>query len=323
MINGIDFGSQEVKTNTKENSIDKLQRELNDMTARQDKHEKEALAFQSKTVSALSVIVKNIDENKKASDKGIADNAAAIKANAEASARNAKAISSLTVRVMANEKSIDANKKAISALSTRVQSLEGKTAVAPSTLVIRDPFVLTDADAVAYAVNHGVSTNAITKVAIDKEGYYAVTYNTAKGSLTGSEHSTTDSVNVNTMATKRVRFDYYTLKTADEVRAAVAKEGYKASDIVSMKQEGSKFSVVVNAVAKPEAPKADVKPTTVVAKADTTKPAVKADVVKPTVKPTVTADIKPVVPAVAGETKTTGKALMTRSDLAKILSRFI
>lgn len=323
VINGIDFGSQEVKTNTKENSIDKLQRELNDMTARQDKHEKEALAFQSKTVSALSVIVKNIDENKKASDKGIADNAAAIKANAEASARNAKAISSLTVRVMANEKSIDANKKAISALSTRVQSLEGKTAVAPSTLVIRDPFVLTDADAVAYAVNHGVSTNAITKVAIDKEGYYAVTYNVAKGSLTGSDHSTTDSVNVNSMATKRVRFDYYTLKTADEVRAAIAKEGYKASDIVSMKQEGSKFSVVVNAVAKPEAPKADVKPTTVVAKVDATKPVVKADVVKPTVKPTVTADIKPVVPAVAGETKTTGKALMTRSDLAKILSRFI
>ena len=141
--------------------------------------------------------------------------------------------------------------------------------------------------------------------------------------MTGSEHSTTDSVNVNAMATKRVRFDYYTLKTADEVRAAVAKEGYKASDIVSMKQEGSKFSVVVNAANKPEAPKADVKPTTVVAKADTTKPVVKADVVKPTVKPTVTADIKPVVPAVAGETKTTGKALMTRSDLAKILSRFI
>ena len=59
--------------------------------------------------------MKNIDENKKASDKGIADNAAAIKANADVSARNAKAISSLTVRVMANEKSIDANKKAISA----------------------------------------------------------------------------------------------------------------------------------------------------------------------------------------------------------------
>ena len=49
----------------------------------------------------------------------------------------------------------------------------------------------------------------------------------------------------------------------------------------------------------------------------------KADVAKSTVKPTVTADIKPVVPVVAGETKTTGKALMTRSDLAKILSRFI
>ena len=54
----------------------------------------------------------------------------------------------------------------------------------------------------------------------------------------------------------------------------------------------------------------------------------KADVAKATdaktvVKPTVAADIKPVLPTVAGESKTSGKALMTRSDLAKILSRFI
>ena len=310
VINGIDFGSQEVKTNTKENSIDKLQRELNDMTARQDKHEKEALDFQSKTVSALSVIVKTIDTNKKAADKGISDNASAIKANADASARNAKAISSLTVRVMANEKGIDANKKAISALSTRVQNLEDKIAVAPSTLVIRDPFVLTDADAVAYAINHGVSTNAITKVAIDKEGYYAVTYNASKTSLTGSEHSTTDSVNVNTMATKRVRFDYYTLKTADEVRAAVAKEGYSPNDIVSMKQEGSKFSVVV---AKASAPKV-VETPKVVEASKTVDLATKVTDVKPVVTPE-----KPVL----GQPKTEGKALMTRSSLAKLLSRFI
>ena len=262
VINGIDFGSTEVTTNTKANALDELDAKLKELTGRVDANDKNDAEFKEQVISALSVVIKTVQDNKAETDKAISTVANTV-------AENAKVTENVATEVANNKAEIKNVKVSVASLISRLAGVETKVednsnkiaenakAVKQTiaTLTIYAPEVVTDADALAYATNRGVAAGSIKSITLNEDNKFVVTYNTAKDSINASTPATNKPVNSEKVATKTVKIDFYNTSDVNDMYAKLKALGYEKSQIISKSGENGKFTVVVSKeVSKVEVP---------------------------------------------------------------------
>ena len=274
IINGVSYGSTKVTTNSEKSAVDKLREQLEILTGRVEKDEKDLSDFKTETVSNLSVIRRDLTavsnkvdtaektatEDKvaqnavnKALAEGVLSNAEAIKANEEAIKTNATNIASnkseiLSVRTLLGQlvnvvKDIDGQ---VNENTTAISDLSAKTKQRLSTLTIYVPSVTTDAEAIAYAVNHGVAAGSIKSVTLNDTKHFVVTYNTAEKAINGSQQATQTATNVKAVAKLVTKIDFYTVKSKEEAIEAAKKLGHDESSITTVTEKNGVYTVVID-----------------------------------------------------------------------------
>ena len=183
IVNGIDFGSTEVITNTKQNRVDELKDTVSKLDNTVKENAEKADKFQSETISSLSVIVKNIQTNKDAIAKNTTDiqsNAKNIDKNSTAIVNLAKELGLAVQQVNTNTKDIATNKTAIKSNTTAIAAIISlvKEVANPgtSTLTIYESSVKSDADALHYAVDYGIAPRDIKLIKANEQGKFVITY---------------------------------------------------------------------------------------------------------------------------------------------------
>ena len=77
--------------------------------------------------------------------------------------------------------------------NSAIASIAGKLEVKSATMTIYDSSVVSEANALTYAVNHGVKAGSIESIKKNTAGKYVVTYNVSKTSINGSDYARVDS----------------------------------------------------------------------------------------------------------------------------------
>ena len=284
VINAIDFGSNEVITNTKANAVDVLKQQLEALTGRMNEDDKDDAKFQAETTSALSVIVKTIQNNKAAQEAAddklenkIIENTTNIAKNTSNIANNTTNIANNTTNIAKNTATIDAVQKLVAALradvDTNTSNISKNTELLNSVneaankalaqseakfsnVTIYDISVTTDAEALAWATNHGIGAGSIKSITLDEDNRFVVRYNTSTTATNGSTQATIDTNNVNAVAQTRKTVNLYTVKSNTEAYAKLAELGYPKDSVAKLTNNGSVWTAIVVPKA-PKAPKAD------------------------------------------------------------------
>ena len=181
VINNIDFGSNETITNTSRNQIDRLKDEVAKVNKRVDENDASDKKFREETISALSVVIKTMNDNKTEATKGIAEAKENTKKLAEKVSANTDAIKKNTDAIEVNKKDIRLTKDQLEIIKSGIADLLKRVDQAYSTMEIHDASVKTDADALLYATNHGIAAGSIKSIGLNSDkSHYVVTYNTSK-----------------------------------------------------------------------------------------------------------------------------------------------
>ena len=261
VINAIDFGSNEVITNTKTNAVDVLKQQLEALTGRMDEDDKDDAKFQAETTSALSVIVKTIQNNKAAQEAAddkleekIIENTTDIAKNTAAIDAVQKLVAALRTDVNTNTSNISKNTELLNSVNEAANKALAQSEAKFSNITIYDVSVTTDAEALAWATNHGIGAGSIKSITLDKDNRFVVRYNTSTTATNGSTQATTNTENVNTVAQTRKTVNLYTVKSDTEAYAKLAELGYPKDSVSKLTNNGSVWTAIV----VPQAPKADV-----------------------------------------------------------------
>ena len=240
VINGVDFGSTEVVTNTKANQVEELKSDLSKLDARQTKYEEDVAKFKTETISALSVVVKSVKANKDAieankadADKKIEANATNINKNAAAIVNLAKELGLVLQKVNKNTEAIDKTNKVASDTKASVEASAKQTT---GTLVVHESKAQTDADALKYAVNSGIAPADIKLIKKNDKGQYVVTYVTHKAP---AKVDTKPAVKQDTKPAQKAvtalsTVVLYTVKTQEAAYAQLQRMGYNKDKVKSL-----------------------------------------------------------------------------------------
>ena len=316
VINGIDFGSNEVITNSKPNAIDELNEKLNSL----ESSASSGIASNGTAIGsmngALSVIIGSIDglssDTSSAVSSLASDNNSMASSLASesmsssmasgfqslfdwtntqvslvqsstdsavnsvaSSASSAIATNSGAIKDIASQTSSQTSSlasSANSAIASLAANLAEKTHQNVATITIFDKAVKTDADALQFAVNHGIAPGSIKNIE-KRNGLYVVSYNVSKTGINNSKPATiggaAQAIKPQTYPSGGVKpaivgttkpvpgmvqpvygsrtrqLSFYTLKTEADVRVKLASLGYPASSIVSVKPLGAGYQAVV------------------------------------------------------------------------------
>lgn len=245
VINSVDFGSTQVVTNTKINATDELRKQVEELTKRADEDDKDDEKFQKETVSALSVVVKTIQDNKKAQEAADDKLEEQIISNRTEIVKNAGSITSLNQLIQNLVAKVAENKTAIDTNTGAITDLNEKVATKYSNVTIYDQSVTNDAEALDWAVNHGISPTSIKSITVDKDNNLVVKYNVAEKAVTGSTPATLDSDHLKVIAKSRKVISLYTVKSDDEARKALEALGYGKDKVQELKNDGVVWTAVV------------------------------------------------------------------------------
>ena len=181
VFNGIDFGSNETVTNTSRNQVDRLKDEVAKVNKRVDDNDAADKKFREETISALSVVIKTMNDNKAEASKGLATAKEETKKVSDAVKTNTENIKKNTDAIEVNKKAIRLNADQIAVIKSGIADLLKRVDQAYSTMEIHDSSVKTDADALLYATNHGIAAGSIKSIGLNADkSHYVVTYNTSK-----------------------------------------------------------------------------------------------------------------------------------------------
>lgn len=226
-INGIDYGSNRVVTNTKENAIDALQKKLAELTKRVDQDDIDDAQFREETISALSIVIRTINENKESTDKAISD----VK-------NDVNTIKTGVDNVKEDVKKLDDR---VSTIASAVVKLGND--VEKNRVDIADN--KTEIDKLKKDVD-GVKTDlVVVKADVDKNKADIKLTNEllAKMQTVVTKLAKLDSSQDTTGMTK---IELYTVKTEAEARKKILELKYKETQIVSIRKEANKFVVLLN-----------------------------------------------------------------------------
>lgn len=202
IINGLEFDSTEVTSNTSENIRDSFEKRLKEITDRITKDKE------------------NQTKKDKEQDEQIANNTLSIR--------------KLVQRVDKVEEVQQTHSDSIKGL---LEQLNKKPSVVHSKVTIYKDSVTSEAEAIDYVTNRGIAPSEITKVELDKDNHFVVTYRNDKP-------ITEIAVNKEKVSKVRSKYEFYTLKSKEEVIAKLKELKVDTKD-VSIEQEGTKFIAIV------------------------------------------------------------------------------
>ena len=274
VINGIDYGSNKVVTNTRKNAIDKLNDQVNSLSSNVSDNNSAI----SSMANGMSVIIRDITEfesNATSTAKSYFDytseqisilvsNANSTANSIANSASSAIASNSTAIGSVASDTKSQvssATSSMNSLISSLASALNAKTNQVLSTITIFEPSVKTEADALTYAVNQGVAPGSIKSIEKNTAGRFVVTFNTSKTGINNSKPMTVGDSNTpatNTPATntpsktpaetpsKSVTFNFYLLNSKEEAYKKIESMGYARSAVTSISEKNGVYTVVVN-----------------------------------------------------------------------------
>lgn len=298
VINGVDYGSNTVTTNSSENALDKLQDELNKLqsSAAAGIHSNaagihsNAAGIHSNAVEnaqnssavasmagALSIVVRNLTSFQSVTSSAVSSLSAANSAVAStatsyfdytshqislvasaASSATSSIATSASSAIASNSTAIDSvASSATSAVSSAASSvnamiaalaskLNAATDQAISTMTIYDRAVTTDAEALTYAVNHGVAAGSIKSIRLNDAGKFVVSYNTSATGINNSTEATVDTPDNDKVAKSTTKINFYTLTSTDQVYTELAKLGYSKPDVYYITKNNNVYTAIVN-----------------------------------------------------------------------------
>lgn len=260
VINGIDYGSNKVVTNTRKNAIDELNDQVNSLSSNVSDNNSAI----SSMANGMSVIIRDITEfesNATSTAKSYFDytseqisilvsNANSTANSIANSASSAIASNSTAIGSVASDTKSQvssATSSMNSLISSLASALNAKTNQALSTITIFEPSVKTEADALTYAVNQGVAPGSIKSIEKNTAGRFVVTFNTSKTGINNSKPMTVDDSSSSTETpAKSVTFNFYLLNSKEDAYKKVEAMGYARSAVTSISEKNGVYTVVVN-----------------------------------------------------------------------------
>lgn len=243
-VNGLMFDSTETVTNTSDNAVDTLRKDVDGLS--------------NSFGSTLSVIRREVQKN--------ADTIVANK-------RNQDNFNKSIVETLAqHHRQIDENTATILSVrrlaqnnAARLDVIEPKLVQTDSELTIYVPTVRTDADALLYATNHGIAAGSIKEIKLNAANRYVVVYNTSKTAINGGPEALARPEHVDKVAQfmKTIAIQNQSNRaSADKVAQA---QGIDKDKVAAVEVDGSTYNYVVDAredvktpaVTPIEAPKAE------------------------------------------------------------------
>ena len=209
IINGLEFDSTEVTSNTTENIRDSFEKRLKELTDKIAKDKEQQ------------------SQKDKEQDDKIANNTLSIR-------KLAQQVDTIEKRV---DKVEDVQKTHSSAIKDLMDQLNNKPSVVHSKVTIYKSSVTSEAEAIDYVTNRGIAPSEITKVELDNDNHFVVTYRNTKP-------ITENAVNKEKVSKVRSKYEFYTLRSKEEVIAKLKELNVDTKD-VSIEQEGTKFIAIV------------------------------------------------------------------------------
>ena len=248
VFNGIDFGSNETVTNTSRNQVDRLKDEVAKVNKRVDDNDAADKKFREETISALSVVIKTMNDNKAEASKGLATAKEETKKVSDAVKTNTENIKKNADAIEVNKKAIRLNADQIAVIKSGIADLLKRVDQAYSTMEIHDSSVKTDADALLYATNHGIAAGSIKSIGLNADkSHYVVTYNTSKTGINNTtparepktptvKPTVTIPTQEQPKAIGKRTYTFYSIKTEDEARKELVRLGNDEKAITSIKK---------------------------------------------------------------------------------------
>lgn len=248
VFNGIDFGSNETVTNTSRNQVDRLKDEVAKVNKRVDDNDAADKKFREETISALSVVIKTMNDNKAEASKGLATAKEETKKVSDAVKTNTENIKKNADAIEVNKKAIRLNADQIAVIKSGIADLLKRVDQAYSTMEIHDSSVKTDADALLYATNHGIAAGSIKSIGLNADkSHYVVTYNTSKTGINNTtparepktptvKPTVTTPTQEQPKAIGKRTYTFYSIKTEDEARKELVRLGNDEKSITSIKK---------------------------------------------------------------------------------------
>lgn len=248
VFNGIDFGSNETVTNTSRNQVDRLKDEVAKVNKRVDDNDAADKKFREETISALSVVIKTMNDNKAEASKGLATAKEETKKVSDAVKTNTENIKKNADAIEVNKKAIRLNADQIAVIKSGIADLLKRVDQAYSTMEIHDSSVKTDADALLYATNHGIAAGSIKSIGLNADkSHYVVTYNTSKTGINNTtparepktptvKPTVTTPTQEQPKAIGKRTYTFYSIKTEDEARKELVRLGNDEKAITSIKK---------------------------------------------------------------------------------------
>lgn len=254
-VNGVLFDSTETLTNTRANDVDTLKVDVKKVDDKVD-------SLRVETGSALSIIRRQVQNNSETilNNKREQDHVNAIvtetlgeyheqiEANRivlvsvrRLAENNSKQIVNNTDKIKENADRIKNNVKKIADNKERIDNIEPKLEQTDSELTIYVPYVLTDADALSYATNHGIASGSIKSIRLNEDNRYVVVYNTSKTAINGGPEALTRPVRVETVSEHLRKVTVYDKNNTKEARDELVSKGYDVKFISKVEVDGRDY----------------------------------------------------------------------------------
>ena len=285
IINGVDYGSNTVVTNSSENALDQLQDKLNSLQSSAAAGISSNSSAVASMAGALSVVIKNVTSFQSATSSAVSSaissmssatssiasstasyfdytkqqislvsSAATSAASSIASSASAAIASNSAATDSVASSTLSAVSSATSSVTSTVNQLiaslasklNAATDQSIATMTIYEPTVTTDAEALTYAVNHGISTGSIKSIKLNAAGKFVIRYNASSTGINNSSQATVNTPDNDTVAQSRMKINFYTLTSSDQVYRELNKLGYSSKQIIQVTKVNNVYTAIVS-----------------------------------------------------------------------------
>lgn len=256
LINGKPFGSNETRTNTSKSAVEKINDSVDEFKDTVGKTLKRQDQINNEVLGSLTIIRKEIADNKADQDKKNLEQDDAITKNILSIRKLETRVDKVESDVSKNKDAIDLHSEALSVISRiqdnhekRITTLEEKVKEEYSYLTIYVKDVTTDSEALDYAVKHGIAPTSIKEITVNDRGNFVLKYNTSEKAINGSKESTIGEDNVEKfkkLHPERLgKYEFYNHTSEDEVRKTLADYGYAGTKVKDITLDGTKYIATV------------------------------------------------------------------------------
>ena len=268
VINGKPFTSNETRTNTRVNAVEKLREDVDNLTEDYHRNKETQDKFNETVSENLTVIRKQIADNKAKQDKKDVEQDAQIRENTlivrtidrrfkEVHTRIDKVedvLADHTSQLSVIRKQVSENTTKLNKHEERLNEIDKKLDEGFSTLTIYVPEVTTDTQAFEYAINRGIAPRSIKSIDLNSENQYVVTYNTSETGITGSRQAFLREKNIEAFREGHKpkeepnigEITFYNKNSEDEVRSELSRYGYAGERIVDISLRGKDYVAKVD-----------------------------------------------------------------------------